>query len=199
MIPRFVDPTEGGVFIDGISVRDLKFFDLRKEIGLITQTPVLFEGTVEENIRYGTYGKSFEEVVDAAKRAYAHDFISEELGDGYQTQVGSGGSLLSGGQMQRISIARAILKNPRILLLDEATSQIDMKSELLFHNALRDFIGNRTTIIVTHRTGALALADRIVIMNEGRIERIGTHRELLQASPYYASLFVDQMEAKNVG
>ncbi|MGI5831909.1 MAG: ABC transporter ATP-binding protein [Thermoguttaceae bacterium] len=189
MIPRFIDPVEGRVSIDGIPITDLRLFDLRREIGLISQTPILFDGTVEENIRYGTEGKSFDEVVDAAKRAYAHDFIVNELADGYNTQVGKGGGLLSGGQMQRISIARAILKNPRILLLDEATSQIDMQSELLFHNALRDFIGNRTTIIVTHRTGALALADRIVIMSEGKIDRIGTHTELLASSAYYKGLF----------
>ena len=189
MIPRFIDPAAGEVSVDGIPVTDLRLFDLRDQIGLITQTPILFEGTVEENIRYGTEGKTFNDVVDAAKRAFAHDFIVGELTDGYDTQVGPDGSLLSGGQMQRISIARAILKNPRILLLDEATSQIDMQSELLFHNALRGFIGNRTTIIVTHRTGALALADRIVIMNEGKIDRIGTHSELMKSSSYYRTLF----------
>ncbi|MBO7726365.1 MAG: ABC transporter ATP-binding protein [Thermoguttaceae bacterium] len=189
LIPRFIDPVEGVAAIDGVPIRDLRLFDLRKEIGLISQTPILFDGTVEENIRYGTEGKSFDDVVDAAQRAYAHEFITKELAQGYNTQVGQGGSLLSGGQMQRISIARAILKNPRILLLDEATSQIDMQSELLFHNALRGFIGNRTTVIVTHRTGALALADRIVVMSEGKIDRIGTHRELMADSPYYRGLF----------
>ncbi|MCR5359790.1 MAG: ABC transporter ATP-binding protein/permease [Thermoguttaceae bacterium] len=189
LIPRFIDPVEGLAAVDGVPIRDLSLFDLRKEIGLISQTPILFDGTVEENIRYGTEGKSFDEVVEAARRAYAHDFITKELADGYRTQVGQGGSLLSGGQMQRISIARAILKDPRILLLDEATSQIDMQSELLFHNALRGFVGSRTTVIVTHRTGALALADRIVIMNEGKIDRIGTHRELMAGSPYYRELF----------
>lgn len=189
MIPRFIDPVDGQVSVDGTPITDLSLFDLRQEIGLITQTPILFDGTVEENIRYGTEGKTHADVVDAAKRAYAHDFITGELSEGYETQVGPGGSLLSGGQMQRISIARAILKDPRILLLDEATSQIDMQSELLFHNALRGFIGNRTTIIVTHRTGALALADRIVIMNEGKIDQIGTHQELMASSPYYKGLF----------
>ncbi|MBR2694478.1 MAG: ABC transporter ATP-binding protein [Thermoguttaceae bacterium] len=189
LIPRFIDPVEGRAAIDGIPIGELSLFDLRKEIGLISQTPILFDGTVEENIRYGTEGKSFDDVVDAAKRAFAHDFITGELAHGYDTQVGQGGSLLSGGQMQRISIARAILKNPRILLLDEATSQIDMQSEQLFHNALRGFIGNRTTVIVTHRTGALTLADRIVIMSEGKIDRIGTHRELIKDSAYYQGLF----------
>lgn len=194
MIPRFADPSSGTVLVDDIPLTDVKLFDLRREIGLITQTPVLFNGTVEENIRYGTYGKSFDDVVEAARRAYAHDFILHDLKDGYQTQVGPRGGLLSGGQMQRISIARAILKNPRILLLDEATSQIDMQSELLFHTALKEFIGNRTTIIVTHRTGALALADRIVIMNEGRIVDIGTHLELTGRNDYYRSLFVNRLE-----
>ena len=194
MIPRFADPLSGTVRIDGVDLREIKLFDLRKEIGLISQTPVLFDATVRENIEYGNYGKSFDDVVSAAKRAYAHDFIVGELTQGYDTPVGPRGGLLSGGQMQRISIARAILKDPRILLLDEATSQIDMQSELLFHNALADFVGNRTTIIVTHRTGALALADRIVIMNEGRIEHIGTHQELMKKSDYYASLFINRVE-----
>ena len=194
LIPRFADPSNGAVFIDDIPLTGIKLFDLRRQIGLITQTPVLFNTTVEENIRYGTYGKSFEEVVEAAKRAYAHDFIMNDLKDGYQTQVGPRGGLLSGGQMQRISIARAILKDPRILLLDEATSQIDMQSELLFHNALKDFIGNRTTIIVTHRTGALALADRIVMMNEGQIVDVGTHHELYERNEYYRNLFVNRLE-----
>lgn len=193
LIPRFADPTVGSVTVDDIDLREMKLFDLRKEIGLITQAPILFDGTVEENIRYGTYGKSFDEVMEAARRAYAHDFIREELKEGYQTRIGPHGGLLSGGQMQRLSIARAILKDPRILLLDEATSQIDMQSEALFHAALADFIGNRTTIIVTHRQGALALADQIVIMNDGKIEQIGRHRELLEASPFYAGLFVDRM------
>lgn len=194
LIPRFADPLSGTIKIDGVDLREMKLFDLRKEIGLISQTPVLFDATVRENIEYGNYGKSFDDVVNAAKRAYAHDFIVGELKQGYDTPVGPRGGLLSGGQMQRISIARAILKDPRILLLDEATSQIDMQSELLFHNALADFVGNRTTIIVTHRTGALALADRIVIMNEGRIEHIGTHQELMKKSDYYASLFVNRVE-----
>lgn len=189
MIPRFTDPSDGEVRIDDIPLTDLRMFDLRQQIGLITQNPILFNATVEENIRYGTYGRSFEDVVDAAKRAYAHDFIVDELKDSYQTNVGPDGGLLSGGQMQRISIARAILKNPRILLLDEATSQIDMESERLFHEALKGFIGTRTTVIVTHRTGALALADRIVVMEEGRIRHIGTHDELMKESRYYQTLF----------
>lgn len=194
LIPRFADPVEGTLSVDDIPLTEIHLYDLRRQIGLITQNPVLFNGTVLQNIQYGTYGKSFDDAVDAARRAYAHDFIVNELKDGYHTQVGPGGGLLSGGQMQRISIARAILKDPKILLLDEATSQIDMQSELLFHNALRDFIGNRTTVIVTHRTGALALADRIVIMNEGKIEQIGTHSELMKKSDYYAGLFVNRVE-----
>lgn len=194
LIPRFTDPTGGVVSIDDIPLTDVRLFDLRQQIGLITQSPIIFNASVEENIRYGTYGRSFDEVVDAAKRAYAHDFIVNDLEDGYQTNLGPDGARLSGGQMQRITIARAILKDPRILLLDEATSQIDMESERLIHEALKGFIGRRTTIIVTHRLGALPLADRVVVMKEGRIRHVGTHEELMKESSYYQGLFTNPME-----
>ncbi|MDD3588585.1 MAG: ATP-binding cassette domain-containing protein, partial [Thermoguttaceae bacterium] len=145
--------------------------------------------TVFENIRYGVADATMEQVVEAAKRAYAHDFIVNNLNDGYNTRVGHSGGQLSGGQRQRIALARAILKNPRILLLDEATSQIDILSEQYIHEALSEFVGNRTTIIVTHRLTAIRLADRIIAMSNGRIEGIGTHAELLKSSPYYAGLW----------
>ncbi|MDO4586586.1 MAG: ABC transporter ATP-binding protein [Planctomycetia bacterium] len=190
LIPRFADPTSGNVFIDDIPLREIKIFDLRRQIGLITQSPILFNGTVRDNIAYGSYGATEEMIIEAAQRAYAHDFIINDLPDQYETNVGPNGNLLSGGQRQRISIARAILKNPKILLLDEATSQIDMQSELMFHRALKDLLGTRTVIIVTHRTGALALADRIIIMDNGEIQNIGTHEELLRNSPYYSQLFL---------
>ena len=194
LIPRFTDPTGGVVSIDDIPLTDIRLFDLRQQIGLITQSPIIFNATVEENIRYGTYGRSFDEVVDAAKRAYAHDFIVNDLEDGYRTNLGPDGARLSGGQMQRITIARAILKDPRILLLDEATSQIDMESERLIHEALKGFIGRRTTIIVTHRPGALPLADRVVVMEDGWIRHVGTHEELMKESEFYRNIFTNPME-----
>ncbi|MDR1494291.1 MAG: ABC transporter ATP-binding protein/permease [Planctomycetaceae bacterium] len=188
LIPRFADPTQGEIRIDGISLREIKMRDLYHITGMVSQEPILFNDTVYENIRYGTFDATEAEIIDAAKKANAHHFILNELQNGYETNVGPGGSLLSGGQRQRIVMARAILRNPGIFLLDEATSQIDMQSEKMIHDALKDFIGNRTTVIVTHRIGALALADRIVVMRDGVVEQIGAHEELLEKSPYYAKM-----------
>ncbi len=189
LIPRFYDPTSGSVSIDSIPYSELRMHDIREQIGMVTQEPVLFQDTVFENIRYGVPQATEEQVIDAAKKAYAHDFIIKELDQGYQTNVGPGGGRLSGGQRQRIALARAILKNPRIMLLDEATSQIDIKSEEYIHDALAKFVGNRTTIIVTHRLTAIRLADRIIVMQDGRIDNIGTHRELMETCPFYNGLW----------
>ncbi|MDO5581306.1 MAG: ABC transporter ATP-binding protein, partial [Planctomycetia bacterium] len=189
LIPRFYDPSGGSITFDSIPYKDLRMKDLRDQIGLVTQEPVLFDDTVFENIRYGVPDASREAVIEAAKKAYAHDFIVNKLEKGYETSVGPGGGLLSGGQRQRIALARALLKNPRILLLDEATSQIDLQSEQYIHEALEKFVGSRTTVIVTHRLSAIRLADRIVVVQEGEIESIGTHEELLEKSPFYASLW----------
>ncbi len=188
LIPRFIDPGEGRLRIDGIPLQEIRMRDLYHNIGLVSQEPILFNDTVYENIRYGTFFASHDEIVEAARRANAHDFIVNELQNGYETNVGPGGNLLSGGQRQRIAMARAILHNPGIFLLDEATSQIDMQSEKMIHDSLRDFIGNRTTVIVTHRLGALELADRIIVMKDGCIECMGSHEELLKQSPYYANI-----------
>ncbi|MDO5552126.1 MAG: ABC transporter ATP-binding protein [Planctomycetia bacterium] len=189
LIPRFYDPTEGRVLMDGIPLPELAMREIRDQIGLVTQETALFNDTVFENIRYGVPNATREQVIDAARKAYAHDFIMEDLAQGYETNVGPGGGQLSGGQRQRIALARAILKDPRILLLDEATSQIDIRSEQYIHDAIRDFVGNRTTIIVTHRLTAIRLADRIIAMQDGVVEGIGTHDELLKTSPFYASLW----------
>ncbi len=189
LIPRFYDPTEGTITFDSIPYKEIRMHDIREQIGLVTQEPVLFNDTVLENIRYGAPDASREEVIEAAKMAYAHDFIMEELANGYDTNVGPGGGCLSGGQRQRIALARAFLKNPRIFLLDEATSQIDIRSEQYIHDALAHFVGNRTTIIVTHRLTAVRLADRIIVMQDGLIEHIGTHQELMESSPFYAGLW----------
>ncbi len=192
MIPRFIDPTIGRVLIDGTPLTDVKFSDLRAQIGLVSQDSTLFNDTALENIRYGRPDATREEVVAAAKDAYADEFIREELSNGYDSLVGPGGGLLSGGQRQRIALARAILKDPKILLLDEATSQIDVQSERYIHQALKKFIGTRTTILVTHRLSAIELADRVVVMQDGEIQFVGTHAEALKSSPFYANLWANE-------
>ncbi len=185
MVPRFYDPDAGAVLLDNVDIRTLRLQDLRGQLGLVTQEPVLFHDTVFNNIRYGRSGASEEEVLDAARRAHAHEFIVSKLPEGYQTMVSEGGATLSGGQRQRIALARAMLRNPRILILDEATSQIDLESERLIHQALHTFTRNRTTLIVTHRLSTLELADRIAVMQGGRLVDVGTHHELLGRCDFY--------------
>jgi ATP-binding cassette subfamily B protein/subfamily B ATP-binding cassette protein MsbA len=189
LIPRFYDPVEGAVRLGGCDLRELRMRDLRREIGLVTQQTLLFDDTVANNIRYGRSGASESEIIEAAKKAHAHKFIVEQLTDGYQTQVGERGNRLSGGQRQRIALARAILRDPSILILDEATSQIDYESEQLIHKALEEFVRGRTTILITHRVHTLALARRILVMDEGRILDLGTHSELLSRCTVYQRLY----------
>lgn len=188
LLPRFYDPASGYIKLDGIPLQDFSLKHLRKYVGCVTQQTMLFDDSIISNIRYGNPGVTIEQVIDAAKRAHAHAFIENQLEEGYETRIGEHGGRLSGGQRQRLSLARAILRDPSLLILDEATSQIDPESEILIHQALSDFIQDRTTIMITHRLSTLDLADLIMVMSEGRIEDYGTHEELLQRSSIYQRL-----------
>jgi ATP-binding cassette subfamily B protein/subfamily B ATP-binding cassette protein MsbA len=188
LIPRFFDPIAGSVRVDGIDLRDVRLRDLRSQIGLVTQETLLFDDTVYNNIRYGCPHATRPQVLEAARQAHAHKFIEQKLDRGYDTVVGQGGGRLSGGQRQRIALARAILRDPAILILDEATSQIDLESEQLIHKVLEQFTRHRTTVIVTHRLATLALANRIVVVQGGRIADIGTHDQLLGRCDLYRRL-----------
>lgn len=178
LVTRFYDPINGAVTIDGVDLRNVRVRDLRDRIGVVTQETLLFDDSVANNIRYGSLGASQEEIEQAAKKAHAHKFVLEKLAAGYQTNCGAGGKRLSGGQRQRLALARAILRDPEILILDEATSQIDVESERLIHDVLEKFVRGRTTFMITHRPSTLALADRIVVMDHGRIVDVGDFDQL---------------------
>jgi len=189
LLPRFYDPDHGSVLVDGVPLHAANLRSLRKQLGLVTQDSVLFDDTILNNIAYGKPGATAEEVEAAAKKAHAHEFIVG-LADGYGTRTGDmAASKLSGGQKQRIALARAILRDPRILILDEFTSQIDGESEAKIGEALREFVVGRTTFLITHRRSTLELASRIVVMDGGRIQAMGTHAELLLSSPTYRRLY----------
>src|SRR5262249_49616510 len=187
LLPRFYDADHGSVLIDGIDVRAANLRSLRQQIGIVTQDSFLFDDTVFANIAYGKRHATREEVEEAARQAYCHDFISK-LAQGYDTPVGEIGSRLSGGQKQRITLARAILRDPSILILDEFTSQSDVESEAIIHRFLRDFMRKRTTFVITHRLNTLEIADRIVVLDGGRIVAIGTHAELVKSCSVYQRL-----------
>jgi ABC-type multidrug transport system fused ATPase/permease subunit len=187
LLPRFYDPQQGRVLIDGLDIRDLQRRSLRGQFGVVTQETILFNDSVLNNIAYGSRRASRDQIIAAAKQAYAHRFI-EELPQGYATIVGEKAVKLSGGQRQRIALARAILRDPAILILDEATSALDIESESLIQKALDVFIRGRTTFLITHRLASLQLANRIIVMNEGRIIDDGTHAELLKRCAIYERL-----------
>jgi len=189
LLPRFADPTAGAIRLDGVPLTDMRQRNLRSQIGLVTQETMLFDDTIFNNIRYGVSDATTEQVVAAAKQAHAHRFIENELPNGYETSAGSLGNRLSGGQRQRIALARAILRNPAILILDEATSQVDLESEQAIQQVLEKFTQGRTTILITHRLAVLALANRIVVMEEGRVLDVGRHEELLARCALYRRLY----------
>ena len=193
LIPRFYEVTEGSIKIDNIDVRDIKLESLRKSIGIVQQDVYLFAGTVMENIRYGKPGASDEEVINAAKKANAHEFI-DNFEKRYETYVGERGVKLSGGQKQRISIARAFLKNPPILILDEATSALDNQSERIVQQSLEQLANNRTTFIIAHRLSTIRRAKNIIVLTDNGIEETGSHEELLSNNGIYASLYNAQFE-----
>lgn len=187
LLPRFYDVNEGGIFIDGINIKDVKVHDLRNLMGNVNQEAILFNDTFFNNIAFGVKDATLEQVMEAARIANAHNFIMETP-DGYNTNIGDRGCLLSGGQRQRISIARAILKNPPILILDEATSALDTESERLVQEALEKLMRNRTTLVVAHRLSTIRNADLICVVHEGRIVEQGKHDELVAKDGYYKHL-----------
>ena len=187
LLPRFYDVNEGGIFIDGINIKDVKVHDLRNLMGNVNQEAILFNDTFFNNIAFGVKDATLEQVMEAARIANAHNFIMETP-DGYNTNIGDRGCLLSGGQRQRISIARAILKNPPILILDEATSALDTESERLVQEALEKLMRNRTTLVVAHRLSTIRNADLICVVHEGRIVEQGRHDELVAKDGYYKHL-----------
>jgi subfamily B ATP-binding cassette protein MsbA len=179
LIPRFYDVRTGRITIDGNDIRDVNVHSLRSQIGLVPQETILFSDTVATNIRYGRLDATQEEVEVAARAANAHKFIVDDLPLGYETPVGERGIKLSGGQRQRVAIARAILKDPRILILDEATSSLDSESEALVQEALERLMAGRTSFVIAHRLSTVLNADRILVLNRGRVVEQGTHAELL--------------------
>jgi ATP-binding cassette subfamily B protein len=203
LVPRFYDVTSGRVLVDGVDVRDVRLASLRSAIGVISQDPFLFSATVRENIAFGRADATDQEVEQAARLSQAHEFI-ERLPDQYDTVIGERGITLSGGQRQRLAIARALVLDPRILILDDATASVDATTEARIRLGLREAMRGRTTLIIAHRLSTIALADEIVVLDEGRIVARGGHDELLATSAVYRDIyehglleaqFVERLEA----
>jgi ABC-type multidrug transport system fused ATPase/permease subunit len=187
LVPRFWDVQSGSIRIDGHEIRDVRLRSLRRQIGIVLQETILFQDTIANNIAYGSPDAGRDAIIHASKRAYAHQFI-ESLPMGYDTVVGERGHGLSGGQRQRLALARAMLRDPSILILDEATSAVDIQDEALIRKAIEEFSRDRTTFLISHSLGSIQFADRIVLLNNGRIEAVGTDQELRRTSPLYRRL-----------
>ena len=196
LLGRFYDPTGGTILFDGHDLREVTTKSLRSQMGIVLQDNFLFEGSVAENIRFGRPNASDEEIVEAALAANAHQFIVEQLPEGYETGVGERGMRLSGGQKQRLSIARTILRDPRILILDEATSALDTESEEQIQQALDRLMKSRTSFVIAHRLSTVLKADMIVVMKEGRIVESGTHEKLVEMGGMYATMYRKQFKSK---
>lgn len=188
LIPRFYEINDGKILLDGNNITDLKLRSLRRQIGIVQQDVYLFAGTVADNVRYGKLDASAEEIIEAAKKANAHDFIMH-LPDGYDTDIGQRGVKLSGGQKQRLSIARVFLKDPPIIIFDEATSALDNESERAVQDSLEKLIEDRTTLVIAHRLSTIRKAQRIVVLTDNGIDEQGTHEELLAMDKTYANLY----------
>ena len=194
LLPRFYDPDFGHILIDGVDIRTANLRSLRKQIALVSQDPILFDDTIAANIRYGNRNATPEQVEQAARKASAHDFILAK--GGYEVRVGDLGSSLSGGEKQRIVLARAILRDPSILILDEFSSAIDPVSDRLIHDALQEFKKGRTTFFITHKMHTVQMADRIVVLDNQAVAAVGTHAELIASSPVYRGLYEAQIHGK---
>jgi len=188
LVPRFYDVDEGRVTIDGHDVREVTVASLRGEIGVVAQDPFLFSASVRENIAFGAPWATGEDVERAARLAQAHEFIAD-LPDGYDTVIGERGITLSGGQRQRVAIARALIVDPRVLILDDATASVDATTEALIRAGLREAMEGRTTLIIAHRLSTIALADELVVLDEGRVAARGTHDDLLATSAVYREIY----------
>ena len=194
LIPRFYDPKEGSIQIDKQKINEISLSSLRKNISLVSQDIMLFDDTVRANIAYANLNASEEEIKRACEFAAASDFIND-LPKSYDTLIGENGIRLSGGQKQRISIARAVLKNAPIILLDEATSSLDSESEERVQNAIINLTKNKTTLVIAHRLSTIIRADKIFVLNQGKIADFGTHNELLKKSMIYKNLYSKQLSA----
>jgi ABC-type multidrug transport system fused ATPase/permease subunit len=198
LVPRFYDVQAGRVELDGVDVRDVKLRSLRRAVGVVAQDPFLFSATIRENIAFGNPAATDEDVVHAARLAQAHDFIAS-LPDGYETVIGERGITLSGGQRQRIAIARALVVDPRVLVLDDATASVDATTEARIRLGLREAMRGRTTIIIAHRLSTLALADELVVLEQGRVAARGTHEELIETSDVYREIYEHGLLEARIG
>ena len=193
LIPRFYDPESGVIRLDGHDIRNIRIKNLRQRIGLVLQEPIVFSGTIRENILYGNPKATPRQIMAAARQAHLDDFV-RSLPDGFETQIGEHGTLLSGGQKQRITIARAFIKDPDILILDEATSALDSENERLIQDALEKLMKNRSTVVIAHRLSTIVHADQILVLNKGTIVDRGTHNELVKNSKIYRKLYRHQFD-----